>query len=116
MSSVTSTTSCPPPTRIITLPCPSPININICKIYSQNVHGLWCRAQDSEGCIIHNCERDTTKLEHLTHWMRINNIDAWLVQETWLEDNDYDTIIGGYHLFDTTCLLGPQDVTIYSKV
>jgi hypothetical protein len=34
MSSVTSSTSCPPSTRIITLPCPYPINIDICKIYS----------------------------------------------------------------------------------
>jgi hypothetical protein len=31
--------------------------------------------------------------------MRINNIDAWLFLETWLEDDDHDTIIGGYYLF-----------------
>jgi hypothetical protein len=42
MSSVTPSTSCPPSTRIITFPCPSPINIDICKIYSPNVYGLWC--------------------------------------------------------------------------
>ncbi len=31
--------------------------------------------------------------------MRVNDIDAWLIQETWLEDDDYGTITGGYHLF-----------------
>ncbi len=31
--------------------------------------------------------------------MRVDDIDPWLVQETWLEDDDFDTDIGGYHLF-----------------
>ncbi len=31
--------------------------------------------------------------------MRVDNLDAWLVQETWLEDEDFNTYIGGYHLF-----------------
>ncbi len=31
--------------------------------------------------------------------MRVDNIDAWLVQETWLDDDDFDTDIEGYHLF-----------------
>jgi hypothetical protein len=31
--------------------------------------------------------------------MRVDDIDAWLVQETWLEDDDFDTDIGGHHLF-----------------
>ena len=31
--------------------------------------------------------------------MRVDDIDAWLVQETWLEDDDFDTDIEGYHLF-----------------
>ena len=31
--------------------------------------------------------------------MQIDDIDAWLVQETWLEDDDYDTVVGGYHIF-----------------
>jgi hypothetical protein len=106
ISSATSSTSCPPSTRIITFPCPSPINIDICKIYSQNVHGLWCRARDSKGQITQNCKRDTTKLEHLIHWMRVNDIDAWLIQETWLENNNYDTIMGGYHLFQHNSPVG----------
>jgi hypothetical protein len=83
---------------IIPLQAP-PITMDISKIYTQNAHGLWCQVRNCEGNIIANCQRDTTKLEHLVHQMRVNDIDAWLVQETWLEDNDFNTDIGGYHLF-----------------
>ncbi len=38
--------------------------------------------------------------------MRIEDVDAWLVQETWLEDDDYGTIIGGYHLFQHNSPVG----------
>ncbi len=76
---------------------PSPMDIS--KINTQNAHGLWCRARDCDGNIIPNCQCDTTKLEHLIHKMRVDDIDAWLVQETWLEDDDFDTSIEGYHLF-----------------
>ena len=76
-----------------------PISMDISKIRTQNAHGLWCRARDRDGNIIPNCERDTTKLEHLIHRMRQDDIDAWLVQETWLEDDDFSTSIGGYHMF-----------------
>ena len=38
--------------------------------------------------------------------MRHDDIDAWLVQETWLEDNDYSTSIGGYHMFRHNSLIG----------
>ena len=31
--------------------------------------------------------------------MRTHDIDAWLIQETWLEEDDFDTVIGGYHVF-----------------
>ncbi len=31
--------------------------------------------------------------------MRFDDIDAWFIQETWLENDNYNTIIGGYHLF-----------------
>jgi hypothetical protein len=31
--------------------------------------------------------------------MQADDIDAWLVQETWLEENYYSKYIGGYHLF-----------------
>jgi hypothetical protein len=68
MSSVTSLVPRTPSTKIIFFR-PPPINIDICKIYSQNVHGLCCRARDLEGHIIPNCERDNIKLEHLDHWI-----------------------------------------------
>lgn len=73
--------------------------MDISKIYTQNAHGLWCRARDGDGNIIVNYERDTAKLEHLVYRMRVDDIDAWLVQETWLEEDDFSTNIGGYHLF-----------------
>ena len=38
--------------------------------------------------------------------MRVDDINAWLVQETWLEDDDYDTIMGGYHLFQHNSPVG----------
>ncbi len=38
--------------------------------------------------------------------MRVDDIDAWLVQETWLEDDDFDTDIEGYHLFRHNSLIG----------
>jgi hypothetical protein len=71
--------------------------MDISKINTQNAHGLWCCAHDHDGNIIPNYQRDTTKLEHLVHKMKVDDIDAWLVQETWLEDDDFDTDIGGYH-------------------
>ena len=47
--------------------------------------------------------------------MRVGNIDAWLIKETWLEDDDYDMIIGEYHLFQHTSPVG-STVTIYFEV
>jgi hypothetical protein len=80
--------------------------MDICKIITQNVHGLWCRPQNSDGSVIPNCERDMTKLEYLVYRMRCDDINAWLVQETWLEDDDFDTNIGGYHMFRTNSPVG----------
>ena len=73
--------------------------MDISKIQTQNAHGLWCHPRDKDGNIIANSEHDTTKLEHLIHQMRIDIIDTWHVQETWLEDDDYSTTIGAYHVF-----------------
>jgi hypothetical protein len=96
------TSSSPISTNTITRPNiqhTPPTAMGISKIYTHNAHGLWCRARDRDGNIINICERDTTKLEHLIHRMRTDDIDAWLVQETWSEENDFDTVIGGYHVF-----------------
>jgi hypothetical protein len=80
--------------------------LDISRIYTQNAHGLRCRSRDSDGNIIPNSERDSTKLEHLIHRMRTNDIDAWLLQETWLEEDVIDTIIGGYHVFRHNSSIG----------
>jgi hypothetical protein len=75
----------PPTTLITTTSSHEPRYLmDISKIYTQNAHGLWCRPRDSAGNVIPNSERDNTKLEHAIHRMRTNNIDAWLIQETWL--------------------------------
>ena len=68
-------------------------------IYSQNTQGLWRRARDSEGNVLCDQPRDTTKLEKLIGKMRQDQIGAWLIQETWEEDNEFDIDIGGYHVF-----------------
>jgi hypothetical protein len=89
-----------PPIPQYIIPHVPPIAMDISKIYTQNIHGLWCQAWDPDGNIIPRCNRDNTKLEHLVHQMRVEeDIHAWLVQKTWLEDDDVDTNIGGYHLF-----------------
>jgi hypothetical protein len=80
--------------------------MDISRIYTQNAHGLWCRARDCEGNIIANCEHDTTKLEYLVHRMQFDDINAWLIQETWLEEDVFNTDIGGYHLFRHNSLVG----------
>jgi hypothetical protein len=90
---------------IIPLP-PLPHIMDISKIFTQNVHGLWRRAQDQDGKIIPNCKGDMTKLEHLIHCMQSDDIDAWLIQETWLEDDNFNTNIGGYHMFRTNSPVG----------
>ena len=92
---------------------PLPTAMDISKIYTQNAHGLWCQACDRDGNIIPNSERDTTKLEHLIHWMRTDDIDAWLIRETWLEEDDFDTAIGGYHIFRHNSLI---DLTGYNHL
>ena len=96
----------PSPIATITPFSPFQPIMDICKIITQNVHGLWCRSRNGDGSIIPNCERNMTKLEYLPYRMRCDDIDAWLVQETWLEDNDFDTNIGGYHMFRTNSSIG----------
>ena len=90
--------------------------MDISKIYTQNAHGLWCQAHDHEGNIIADCEHDTTTSEYLVHRMQVDDIDAWLVQETLLEDDNFDTVIGGYHLFRHNSPISPPDRIIYSVV
>jgi hypothetical protein len=75
-------------------------------VYSQNTQGLWRRARDSEGNVLFDQPRDTTKLEQLVDIMRRGNIGAWMIQETWEEGNEFDVEIGGYHIFRHNCSVG----------
>jgi hypothetical protein len=95
----------PPNNTIVSFP-PPPLIMDISKVFTQNVHGLWCRLQNQDGTVIANSGQDMTKLEYLIHRMRPDDIGAWLVQETWLEDEDFDTNIGGYHMFRTISPVG----------
>jgi hypothetical protein len=88
---------------------PPSFTMDISKPYTQNAHGLWCQQPDCDGNIIANCERNLTTLEHLVHCMRVDDIDAWFVQETWLEDDDFNTAIGDYHLFRHNSLIGTTE-------
>jgi hypothetical protein len=47
--------------------------------------------------------------------MRVDDIDAWLVQETWLEDDDFDTdILKATICSGITHRLAPLDAIISS--
>ena len=54
----------------------SPTTMDISRINTQNAHGLWYQARNCDSNISLNCQRNTTKLEHLVHKMRVDNIDA----------------------------------------
>jgi hypothetical protein len=95
----------PPNDAIVSFP-PPPLIMDISKVFTQNVHGLWCWPRNQDGTVIANSEQDMTKLEYLIHRMRSDDIDVWLVKETWLEDKDFDTNIGGYHMFRTNSPVG----------
>ena len=66
----------PPILHTITPPKVSPTTMDISRINTQNAHGLWYQARNCDSNISLNCQRNTTKLEHLVHKMRVDNIDA----------------------------------------
>ena len=72
---------------------------HIYTIYSQNAQGPWKIARDRDGNTLINQPRDTTKLEKLIDKMREDNIRAWMIQETWEEEDEIDIEIRGYHVF-----------------
>ncbi len=72
------------------------INSNI---FTQNAHGLRHPACDEHGNLRPNSPHDYTKYEHLITTMKLKGIDAYFVQETWLEGDVFDEIINGFHLF-----------------
>jgi hypothetical protein len=68
-------------------------------IYTQNARGLWRRPHDLNGDIIVDAPPDLTKLENIIDYMRQHDVGSWLLQETWEEGDNFDTEIGGYHIF-----------------
>ena len=73
---------------------------------TQNAHGLWRRATDSNGKHLRNQPCDTTRFEHLIATMASKELDMYFVQETWIEGDDFDTEIRGYHVFRHNGTLG----------
>ena len=63
-------------------------------IYTQNVRGIFESAKDEKGKPIPG-ERCYNKLEHLVTKMRRDNIDVYLIQETW-DESDWIKEINGY--------------------
>lgn len=66
-------------------------------LYSQNIHGLFESKKDKWFKPIRG-ERSYVKLEFIIHKMREENIDAYLLQETW-EEMDWIQEIDGYTIF-----------------
>ena len=68
-------------------------------IYTQNARGLWRHPRDLNGDIIVDAPPDLTKLEYIIDFMQQHDVGSWLLQETWEEGDNFDTEIGGYHIF-----------------
>jgi hypothetical protein len=68
-------------------------------IYTQNACGLWQRPQDTDGNILVDAPPDLAKLEYIIDHMHQHDVGAWLLQKTWEEGDNFDTEIGGYHVF-----------------
>jgi hypothetical protein len=66
---------------------------------TQNAHGLWQLAKDDDGNRLSNQPRDTTRFKHLIALMKVKCLDEYFLQDTWLEDNEFDIDVGGYHVF-----------------
>jgi hypothetical protein len=73
--------------------------LNCSAFCTQNAHGLWRKATDSDGNYIWNQPRDTTRFEHLIATMTTKNLDVYFIQDTWLEGNNFNVDVGGYHVF-----------------
>jgi len=65
----------------------------------RNVHGLWRLTTDEDGKKLSNHPRDTTKFEHLIASMKVKCLDVYFLQDTWLEYDEFDVDIRGYHVF-----------------
>ena len=56
-------------------------------------------ARTDDGNIRPNWPLDYTRYEHLISMMKLKDINAYFVQETWLEGDVFDEIINRYHVF-----------------
>ncbi len=73
--------------------------IDMSKYCTQNVHALWRLATDEDGKKLSNQPQDTIKFEHLIASMKVKCLDAYFLQDTWLDNDKFDVNIGGYHVF-----------------
>ncbi len=69
------------------------------KFAAQNTHGLRRRPCDAEGNPLAHEPHDYMCYEHLIALMKTKSLDAFFVQETWLEGDTFDEVINGYHIF-----------------
>ena len=80
---------------------------------TQNAHGLWQLTTDEDGNRLSNQPWDTTRFEHLVALMKAKCLDMYFLQDTWLEDEDFDVDIGGCHVF---CHNGPNGIHLHHGV
>jgi hypothetical protein len=66
---------------------------------TQNAHGLLRLATVEDGNRLSNQPWDTTRFEYLIASMKVKCLDVYFLQDTWLEDNEFDIDVGGYHVF-----------------
>jgi hypothetical protein len=67
---------------------------------TQNAHGLWQHATDSNGNHLCNHPQDTTRFKYLISTMATKDLDVYFLQDTWLEDDNFDVDVGGsYNVF-----------------
>ena len=78
----------------------------ITSVYTQNAQGLWHRPRDSDGNILVDRPPDLSKLEYLIDYMRQHDVGAWLIQETWEEDDAFNIDVNGYHIFHHNTVRG----------
>ena len=65
----------------------------ISKIFTQNAHGLRHRPKDKNGNICSTAPHDYTRYEHLITTIKLNQLDVYFIQKTWLEGDVSDEVI-----------------------
>jgi hypothetical protein len=83
--------------------------LDISSFTTQNAHGLRRRPCNTDGNIMPHGPHDYTRYEHLITSMKTKNLDVYFVQETLLEDDVFDKVINGYHVFRHNGKLGNRN-------